>query len=224
MMINCKPIYSSQQTIHSNLVGSIRRYQETTFTKPVSAHTAQAFEELNLVLENNKMPLILDSGCGTGDSTKRLAATWPDCFVIGIDKSEVRLARAQSGKDSGSNFTFVRADLFDFWRLAVQSGLKVDRHFVFYPNPWPKSTQLKRRIHGHPAFAQFVQLGTEFEVRSNWKIYVDEFACAFKLWTGIGAAVQEIVPVEPYWTAFERKYVLSKHPIYQFKIVVEPHD
>jgi len=39
------------------------------------------------------VPLLLDSCCGTGRSTWNLAALRPDAFVIGVDKSLVRLTR-----------------------------------------------------------------------------------------------------------------------------------
>ena len=35
--------------------------------------------------------IIFDSGCGIGTSTRKLSNKYPDCFIIGIDKSESRI-------------------------------------------------------------------------------------------------------------------------------------
>jgi hypothetical protein len=47
---------------------------------------------------------------------------------------------------------FVRADLVDYWRLLAEAGIGLARHYILYPNPWPKIGHLARRWHAHPVF------------------------------------------------------------------------
>ena len=53
----------------------------------------------------------------------------------------------------------------DFWRLLWESGVRVERHTLFYPNPYPKVRDLSKRWHGDPAFGILLRLGGELEVR-----------------------------------------------------------
>jgi tRNA G46 methylase TrmB len=70
--------------------------------KDVAPYNAEAFAEARGAYaaycerqnkEVGAVPLLLDSCCGTGRSTWNLAALRPDAFVIGVDKSLVRLTR-----------------------------------------------------------------------------------------------------------------------------------
>ena len=45
------------------------------------------------------MPIILDSGCGTGGATRLLARQNTDALVIGVDKSSRRLSRGGMDKE-----------------------------------------------------------------------------------------------------------------------------
>jgi len=158
--------------------------------------------------------LVLDSGCGTGESTRLIARTLPDCLVIGVDKSAARLARtgASSFPHREGNVIWLRAELATFWRLARRAGWRLRHHFLLYPNPWPKPGHLRRRWHAHPVFPDVLRLGGQLELRCNWEIYAQEFAAAanqllgtcVRPWPLAGSAVT---------TPFERKYRVSGHPL-----------
>ncbi|HET6564220.1 MAG TPA: hypothetical protein VFG52_02305 [Xanthomonadales bacterium] len=151
--------------------------------------------------------MIFDSGCGTGQSTRDIAAAYPDCWIIGIDQSAHRLARTGSCQFPYrmENAIWVRAELASFWFLARQAGWKLQRHYLLYPNPWPKASQLKRRWHGHPVFPCLTELGGALEMRCNWEIYAQEFAAAVSQVRGIDVAVEEALP-DRISSAFEAKY------------------
>jgi hypothetical protein len=78
----------------------------------------------------------------------------PDHWVIGVDQSEDRLSRKKPYPDAlmPTNLVFVRADLVDYWRLMAEAGIRLARHYILYPNPWPKIGHLARRWHAHPVF------------------------------------------------------------------------
>ena len=185
----------------------VHKHLVSPWLRPVPAHTAQAFAAVRDAVETSTKPLILDSCCGTGDSTRYLASRFPDAQVIGIDKSAHRLQRY---RDSNThNCMVLQADVNDFWRLAVESGWRPIRHYLLYPNPYPKASQLRKRWYGSPAFPSLLALGGVLTVRSNWPIYVEEFALALKI-AGYAASRQTLVDAAGI-TAFETKYAERGH-------------
>ncbi len=197
-----RSVSSNQSGIHDKLAASVAKHLENPFRKPYSAHNEKAFHTAQAWLSAQQRPFILDSYCGTGESTRTLAQMFPGHAVLGIDKSAARLARHQaSGED---NYHLLRADTDDIWRLLADAGLRPDRHCIFYPNPWPKADHLKRRCHGSPLFPSLLALGGELDLRTNWRIYAEEFCAALKI-ADIAAQVTEF-KANPAITAFERKY------------------
>ena len=69
---------------------NVAHYNAEAFAEARGAYAAYC-ERQNK--EVGAVPLLLDSCCGTGRSTWNLAALRPDAFVIGVDKSLVRLTR-----------------------------------------------------------------------------------------------------------------------------------
>ncbi|MDR0440527.1 MAG: methyltransferase domain-containing protein [Candidatus Accumulibacter sp.] len=166
-------------------------------------------------------PLILDACCGAGESSLVLAARFPDHYVIGVDQSEVRLRRRLAAQAASAappdwppNVGFVRADLVDFARLLRDAGVRLARHYLLYPNPWPKIGHLARRWHAHPVFPALLELGGLLECRSNWRIYVEEFCFAVGALSGREARCETFIPASPL-SPFERKYHASGHALYR---------
>ena len=217
MNCNSKIVTSNQQGLHPNLHKTVQRHLHSEHRKPISAHSLKAFEQAQAFVAQQNKAIILDSCCGTGESTHYLARHHPDCCVIGIDKSLHRLGKHQA-KQNG--YLLLRADLNDFWRLAARAGWKLHYHYILYPNPWPKSAHLQRRWHGSAVFPTLLALGGILELRSNWKTYVDEFVEALRIATYPGQT-EAIAPAEQAITAFERKYQLSGHDLWRCRVNLE---
>ncbi len=216
MFANSRTVLSAQTGIHDHLATLLQRHLDEPFRKPIGFPTQRAFDiAIDAWQRAGGQPLIIDAGCGVGESTLRLATTFPDHYVIGIDQSEKRLT---AGKDwweaeMPGNFHWARADLVDFWRLLQDGKVPVKRHYVLYPNPWPKIGHLSRRWQGHAVFPALAACGDYLECRSNWKIYIDEFAAALSM---VGRPTQTAVwqPETPM-TPFERKYGASGHELWR---------
>jgi tRNA (guanine-N7-)-methyltransferase len=209
---------SAQQGVHERLAEQVRSHLAHPFRKPIA--------EVNRVARNHALagwdgraPLILDAGCGVGHSTIELARAFPDHWVIGVDQSEDRLQRRKPYPEAllPTNMVFVRADLVDFWRLLVEDGLQLARHYILYPNPWPKIGHLGRRWPAHPVFPAILRLGGVLECRSNWPVYVAEFALALELALGRPMPWEMFEVVRPM-TPFERKYHDSGQPLYRLHV------
>jgi tRNA (guanine-N7-)-methyltransferase len=210
---NSRIVTSNQPTVHRDLEPVVRRHANFPYRRPVAAHNRTQFARLDSIVVAHGGPLILDSGCGNGESTLSLARHYPHHLVIGIDKSRTRSARAGTA-GSAENLRIAWGDCIDLWRLACDAEWPVERHYLLYPNPWPKAKHLQRRWHGHPVFSTLVALGGLLELRSNWQIYVEEFALALATVDAGRAKVETLDPLKPM-TSFERKYLTSGHILYR---------
>ncbi len=216
MQASSRAIVSSQQGPHQDLMRRVQRARDSEWQRPPAEHTRLAFVEAARWLEAQCRPLILDAGCGVGLSTRRLAERHPDHAVIGVDRSELRLSRDHGALPD--NARLVRADLVDFWRLALAAGWRPARHYLLYPNPYPKSTQLKKRWHGHPVFPSLLALGGVLELRSNWAIYVEEFALGVEALLGVEGEIAPFTPGVTFMTPFERKYCESGQTLWRYRV------
>ena len=232
MHANSRIPRSAQSTLHDHLEALLERHRTAPFRKPYADYNRAAFEAsmARRARIAPDAPLILDACCGVGESSIGLARAYPGHYVIGVDQSAARLAKpTHAGTPLPDNLDLVRADLVDYWRLLGDAGIRLDRHYLLYPNPWPKIGHLARRWHGHPVFPAMLALGGVLECRSNWRIYVDEFCFAVNYLCGPQAEPERAgqagnteprARCEPYLpdapqTAFERKYLDSGHPLYR---------
>ncbi len=225
MHANSRTVESNQPGPHEQLRAVVARHAVTEFRKPVSDVNLAAFTtSIAAWKAQGSPPLILDAGCGVGLSTRKLAHAFPDSFVIGVDQSADRLGREVrwSGR-LPENFLTVRADLIDYWRLMLAEHIYPQQHYLLYPNPWPKKSQLGRRWHGHAIFPVLVALGGRIECRSNWKTYIDEFASSLHQLSGIAVHTEmhDSVPAEAL-TPFEAKYASSGHTLWRCRTELPP--
>ena len=260
-----RAVTTNQTDIYDKLEEVVRKYASTEYLRPVADHTRIAFAEAEKFIEGfygekaKEIPacagmteqsashatykVILDSGCGTGESTLNIALAHPDIPVIGIDKSAARLTKAGAGLNGAKancaglngaapqNAFLVRAELLDFWRLALEQvnagAWHIPYHALYYPNPWPKQSEATRRFHLHPIFPTLLQLGDVIELRTNWEIYAREFAEAahvlqempvsdsFPSSRGAMTIRSEAFESKRPITAFERKYNEARQQLWR---------
>lgn len=246
-----RAVSTNQTDIYEKLEEVVRKYASTEYLRPIADHTRAAFAEAEKFVEgfykdagHDTHKVILDSGCGTGESTLNIAIAHPDIPVIGIDKSAARLTKAGAGGKSAEsngavpqNAFLVRAELLDFWRLALEKvkagAWHIPYHALYYPNPWPKQSEATRRFHLHPIFPTLLQLGDIIELRSNWEIYAREFAeaahvlqempvsdCFPSSRVAMTIRSEAFEPKRPI-TAFERKYNEARQQLWR---VVVSHE
>jgi tRNA G46 methylase TrmB len=206
-------VTSDQQGPHIGLAKIVQHHLQHPWQKPCPPHTRAAFDQLLDRCDSDPRPLILDSFCGTGMSTALLAARHPDALVVGVDQSAHRLAKHQP--TALNNYLLLRAEAEPFWYCLAAAGLTLVSHFMLYPNPWPKASQLKRRVHGHGAFPVLARLGGTLEMRTNWGIFAEEFTQAAQL-IGLAGSAKAFTPDTPI-TLFERKYRQRGHTLWRFE-------
>ena len=214
---NSRHITTNQTGPHKKVPELVHRHLKSNSHKPFNQHTLDAFELVQewLVRQDPEQvrPIIFDSCCGVGESTVYIAKQHPDALIIGIDKSALRVGKHQNYAFQTGNYLMVRADVNDFWRLANQHKWQLFKHYLLYPNPYPKSAQVQKRWHASAAFKDILELGGILEVRSNWQIYVEEFALALQV-AGFTAQAS-LYQANQAITPFERKYWASGQQSWQ---------
>ena len=219
-----KAIITNQTGIHEKLDEIVQKHLAHPFQKPYQQHTQQAFNEMDAAVkcflaDQPQGEIILDACCGVGQSTRLLAQQHPQALVIGVDKSDHRINKNVVGftEDDGyqaTNYHLVRADLNDFYRLVKAANWPVSKHYILYPNPWPKSKHIQRRWHGSAVFPQMTSIGKTLILRSNWPLYLQEFqqaATQVNLQGELTPLTVQQVPLTP----FEAKYQASGQVCWQ---------
>ena len=208
-----KAIISNQTGIHENLTDLVNKHLAHPSKKPFQAHTLAAFAEIDALVQAFEGEVILDSCCGVGQSTRILAKKYPQALVIGVDKSASRIERNVDDIWQAENYHLIRADLNDFYRLVTKANWQVDQHYILYPNPWPKSKHVQRRWHGSAVFPDMINIGEKIILRSNWRLYLEEFQFAAQI-AGKSGAISKVADTEPL-TPFEAKYQASEQQCWQ---------
>ncbi len=210
---NSRKIDSNQLEAHIDLEKIVLRHIAKPDQRPISATQKEYFEEAWNWQQKNNKPFILDTGCGTGHSSFYLAKTNPDKLIIAIDQSIKRLDKHVEIPQTLNNLLFVQARLEEFWLQALQLNWLPDYQYLLYPNPWPKKKHIQRRWQGHPILPILLKVCPQLELRTNWKIYADEFQQALQLFD-IKSRIDTITITQPI-SAFEKKYQLSGHSLYR---------
>lgn len=208
-----KIIDSPQSGLHERLDDVVSRHLKSEFRKPVADYSQQAFEKAyDQWCSQGRPELVLDSACGTAESSRFLAAKYDNSLVIGLDQSAKRLGNSQN-RTLPENCLLLGCECTDFWRLAEKTEWHFQKHYLLYPNPWSKPQHLQRRWHGHLAFLSLLAISPRMELRTNWQIYAEEFHQSLVI-AGRESVLSPYATERPM-TAFERKYLLSEHPLWQ---------
>ncbi len=209
-------VSSNQSGIHKDLEQIVKKHLSHPYKKPYREFSEDIFHQVDEIQKKVNKPIILDSGCGTGESSFNLVKIYPDNLIIGIDKSEKRLDKLIKDKTvyHEDNLILVRADIVDIWRLTKKTNWNIKKHYLLYPNPWPKKDQLKRRWQGHPIFPEMVGLSDQIELRTNWQIYAEEFKFALDIVTNKKTSIDN-VDIKDFISPFEKKYYESGHELYR---------
>lgn len=215
-----KAVTSNQTGAHKDLISILQRMSGDNYQRPISDFSYKTLSAILswLSLFDDQRDIILDLGCGVGESSFHLALNYSDKLIIGIDKSISRLERKSSFKlDNPENLLIVRGELLDLWYLFATNinfpKERVFKQYILYPNPWPKSKHIRRRWHANPVAPFLFSINSEIELRSNWKIYTSEFQKAADYF---GHETEQIIlKVDNPISLFEKKYLESGHELFQ---------
>ena len=193
--------------------------------------TELRLEDLNLGtvfdLFPNRHPFELEIGSGKGRFLLERAAKHPGHNFLGIDYAWrfLREGHERIGQRGLTNLYFYKAEASDVVRSMIPDGT-VDIFHIYFPDPWPKRQQRKRRLLT-PDF--FQQLHRQLIAKGKLELATDnfEYLISFKralveagdtLWSGVRESRNERILDPEILTHFEAKYRRQGRLLYYIEL------
>ena len=192
-------------------------------------------ENSNLPLDWNSMSrsgrVFVEIGFGNGEHLAFLAKKYPDVLIVGVEVSQLcvlkgaRLALAE-GLD---NIRVMHGDA-RFLLRAMFAPETVDRLFMNFPCPWPKTRHAERRV-TVPSFARLLnyllKTGGTFELATDVDWYAEEAKETITETGAFDTVSFEKNPQREYVTKYERLWLSMGKDIWSVALQKNgrvPHD
>jgi tRNA (guanine-N7-)-methyltransferase len=183
------------------------------------------FEPLDFpVLFGNDHPVILEIGSGKGRFLITTASERPDVNLIGVEKSlhYHRLIHERVTKRNLTNIRLINHDAFLVMQKMIADASIAEIH-IYFPDPWPKTKEQKRRIIRPDALAEMRRV----LIPGGKAIYVTDHQSYFESAAPIIAEffpseIRVPGPDDPPRTNYEAKYRAEGRPIYEVRFWNRP--
>ena len=160
---------------------------------------------------NDANTFVLEIGCGHGHFLTAYAQAHPSKLCVGIDIATERIDRALRKRSRARlhNLHFIQAEARLFLET-LPAGLRLDRIFVLFPDPWPKLRHQKHRLL-QPDFLAALACralpDTRLHFRTDFEPYFDDVS------TALGSATPW-EPVDERWPFDFETVFQSRAPIF----------
>jgi tRNA (guanine-N7-)-methyltransferase len=126
-------------------------------------------------LFGNDNPVVLEIGCGMGETTAAIAKACPHVNFLGIEVYNAGVATLLTRIETMglSNVRIVQHDAIEVLRDMVAVNSLAGVH-IYCPDPWPKARHLKRRLIQAPFIAnllQYLQVGAYIHCATDVQDY-----------------------------------------------------
>ena len=172
--------------------------------------------------------LWVEIGCGKGKFTVETAQANPEVLVIAIERCREAMVMAmEKARDMGlTNVFFVDMDVANMEGCFAPG--EIDRMFINFPDPWPRSKNAKRRL----TYRTFLRMYTRI-VRDGGELHFKTdnaklFAFTLEELAGLGLETKNLTrnlhengPVG-IMTGYEEKFYALGTPINRCEVVCHP--
>lgn len=178
-------------------------------------------EKFNTLFKDSSLPLILEGGCYLGKTITELATANPGCNFLGLDITYKRTVKAARKIDriKSKNAKIGIADAASFLEFVpVQSLAGV---CVFFPDPWPKKKQRKKRLVNQKFFSflkqKLLKNGFFWFKTDSLDYFTEVMEIATQEgWTAsVPDAQPALLAAQEYITVFEKLFLEKGQPIHR---------
>jgi tRNA (guanine-N7-)-methyltransferase len=153
-----------------------RRAHDTLLPRYGIAYSSRALD-LHTVFGRDA-PRVLEIGFGMGETTAAIAAAHPGIDYLGIEVHTPGVGSLLKAIDAQglTNVRVIQHDAVDVLTHMIAPASLAGAH-VFFPDPWPKKRQQKRRLLQAPLvslLASRLQEGGYLHVATDWEDYAQQ--------------------------------------------------
>jgi tRNA (guanine-N7-)-methyltransferase len=129
-------------------------------------------------------PVVLEIGCGMGETTAAIAAAQPATDFLGVEVHGPGVGALLNRIEAAglANLRVIRHDAVEVVRDMIPRDSLAGVH-VYFPDPWPKKRHHKRRLLQPPfiqSLAQRIAPGGYLHVATDWAEYADAVLAALR--------------------------------------------
>jgi tRNA (guanine-N7-)-methyltransferase len=164
----------------------------------------------------------LEIGFGGGEHLAGQAARHPDIAFIGAEPFIDGVAKLLTAIDEQglSNIRLRRGDVRDL--VSTFSDASIDRAFILFPDPWPKTRHRKRRLVQPPFVAELARIlkpGAPLRFATDWSDYASRALADISAnpnftWTAERADDWRKPPADHVTTRYQEKRLGDCEPVF----------
>ena len=198
--------------------------QETAINKYWNTYGLDPEKPIDLrAIFPDKKEVIVEIGSGMGEATSRLAMTFATSGYIAIEvhRAGIGALILRAEELGATNLRVIEADATVVIRDQFPDH-SVDAFHIFFPDPWPKTKQRKRRIIQEPLLdllAKKLKPSGRICIATDWLEYAKAIE---KVFANDPRFTGGIVP-RPDWrplTKFESKGITKNHEVTDFHYTI----
>ena len=168
----------------------------------------------------NPDEVVFEIGSGMGEATSQIAANNRDTAYVAVEvhKPGIGALIIRAENLGVRNLKIINADIYEVLTKHIDDQ-NVDAFHIFFPDPWPKRKQHKRRLL-QPSFieilAKKLRHGGRINIATDWYPYAEEIKKNFEANADFTGGV---IP-RPDWrplTKFESKGINKEHVVTDFQ-------
>ena len=172
--------------------------------------------------------LWVEIGCGKGKFTVETAKENPDVLVVAVERCREAMVMAMEKAREMDLHNVFFVDLDVAWMEGCFAPGEIDRMFINFPDPWPRSKNAKRRLTYRTFLRMYTRvLADDGEIHfktDNAKLFefsLEEFALLGLEVRNLTRNLHEHGPVG-IMTGYEEKFYALGTPINRCEIVCHP--
>ena len=164
--------------------------------------------------------VVFEIGSGMGEATSQIAANNPETGYVAVEvhKPGIGALIIRAENLGVRNLKIINEDVYEVLTKHIEDD-SIDAFHIFFPDPWPKRSQHKRRLL-KPSFieilAKKLKSGGRINIATDWYPYAQEIGKNFAANTDFTGGV---IP-RPQWrplTKFESKGIMKEHVVTDFQ-------